>query len=57
MRLKIIKSEFRNSIYSCKFETNRRGGCFAKAGEIAFEMLSELSTGTEQSYRVETGIG
>ena len=44
------------SVSSCKFEISRRGISFAKAGYVAFEMLSERRTGTEQSDRIETGI-
>jgi len=51
-----IKIMVRNLISSCNFRISRRGICFAKAGEVAFEILSELRTGTEQSDRIETGI-
>jgi hypothetical protein len=54
--LKKIIPIITNSVSSCKFEIIRRGFCFATAGYIAFEMFSEGTTGTEQCYRVETGI-
>jgi hypothetical protein len=50
------KAMVTNSISSCKFKISRRGIFFAKAGEVAFEMLSDRRTGTEQSYRIETRI-
>ena len=46
----------KNSIPSLQFEISRSGVCFAKAGYVAFEMMSELRTGTEESYGIETGI-
>jgi hypothetical protein len=45
-----------NSICFCKFQISRRGICFAKAGYVVFEMLSDRITGTEESNRIETGI-
>jgi hypothetical protein len=54
--LKKIQAMVTYSISSCKFEISRSGICFAKAGYVAFEVLSEGRTGTEQSYRIETGI-
>jgi hypothetical protein len=45
-----------NSISSSKFDIRWRGICFAAAGYVAFEMLSERRTGTVQSDGVETGI-
>jgi hypothetical protein len=45
-----------NSVSLRKFEFIRRGLCFAAAGQVAFELASEGVTGTEQCYRVETGI-
>jgi hypothetical protein len=45
-----------NSLSSCKMEIKRKRTCFEKAGQVAFEMLSERRAGAEQSYRIETGI-